>query len=130
MDVYFHNTLSGKKEKFEPLDPNRVTMYVCGPTVYDFVHIGNGRPAVVFDVLTRLLSAIYPRVDYVRNITDIDDKINQPCAHERGEPFIGADRALHRGDARGRHRGAWRPGTPGYPQEPRADRASARDHNG
>ena len=86
MDVYFHNTLSGKKEKFEPLDPNRVTMYVCGPTVYDFVHIGNGRPAVVFDVLTRLLMAIYPRVDYVRNITDIDDKINK-AALENGEPI-------------------------------------------
>ncbi|TNF90036.1 MAG: cysteine--tRNA ligase [Gammaproteobacteria bacterium] len=86
MDVYFHNTLSGKKEKFEPLNPNRVTMYVCGPTVYDFVHIGNGRPAVVFDVLTRLLSALYPRVDYVRNITDIDDKINK-AALENGEPI-------------------------------------------
>lgn len=84
MDVYFHNTLSGKKEKFEPLDPNRVTMYVCGPTVYDYVHIGNGRPAVVFDVLNRLLSSIYPRVDYVRNITDIDDKINKK-ALENGE---------------------------------------------
>lgn len=76
MDVYLHNTLSGRKEKFVPLDPNRVTMYVCGPTVYDYVHIGNGRPAVVFDVLNRLLRTIYPRVDYVRNITDIDDKIN------------------------------------------------------
>ena len=86
MDVYFHNTLSGRKEKFEPLDPNRVTMYVCGPTVYDFVHIGNGRPAVVFDVLARLLSSIYPRVDYVRNITDIDDKINK-AALENGEPI-------------------------------------------
>ena len=86
MDVYFHNTLSGKKEKFEPLDPNRVTMYVCGPTVYDFVHIGNDRPAVVFDVLARLLSRLYPRVDYVRNITDIDDKINK-AALENGEPI-------------------------------------------
>ena len=92
MDVYFHNTLSGRKEKFEPLDPNRVTMYVCGPTVYDFVHIGNGRPAVVFDVLARLLSSIYPRVDYVRNITDIDDKINK-AALENGESIsVLADR--------------------------------------
>ena len=86
MDVYLHNTLSGRKEIFEPIDPDRVTMYVCGPTVYGFVHIGNGRPAVVFDVLNRLLSAIYPRVDYVRNITDIDDKINR-AALENGEPI-------------------------------------------
>ncbi len=86
MDVYLYNTLSGKKEKFEPLDPNRVTMYVCGPTVYDYVHIGNGRPAVVFDVLARLLRVLYPEVVYVRNITDIDDKINR-AALENGEPI-------------------------------------------
>ncbi len=92
MDVYLHNTLTGRKEIFEPIDPDRVTMYVCGPTVYDFVHIGNGRPAVVFDVLNRLLSAIYPRVDYVRNITDIDDKINR-TALENGESIsVLADR--------------------------------------
>jgi cysteinyl-tRNA synthetase len=84
MDIYFLNTQSGIKEKFEPLDPERVTMYVCGPTVYDFVHIGNGRPAVIFDVLFRFLSAIYPRVDYVRNVTDIDDKINK-AAVDGGE---------------------------------------------
>ncbi|HEY5644971.1 MAG TPA: cysteine--tRNA ligase [Pseudomonadales bacterium] len=86
MDVYLYNTLSGKKEKFEPLDRNRVTMYVCGPTVYDYVHIGNGRPAVVFDVLVRLLRVLYPEVVYVRNITDIDDKINR-AAQENGEPI-------------------------------------------
>jgi len=86
MDVYLYNTLSGSKEKFEPLDPNRVTMYVCGPTVYDFVHIGNGRPAVVFDVLLRLLRVLYPEVIYVRNITDIDDKINR-AALTNGEPI-------------------------------------------
>jgi cysteinyl-tRNA synthetase len=84
MDLYLHNTLSGRKERFEPLDPSRVTMYVCGPTVYNRVHIGNGRPAVVFDVLYRLLQLQYPRVDYARNITDIDDKINA-AARERGE---------------------------------------------
>jgi cysteinyl-tRNA synthetase len=84
MDLYLHNTLSGRKERFEPLDPNRVTMYVCGPTVYNRVHIGNGRPAVVFDVLYRLLRLRHPRVDYARNITDIDDKINA-AARERGE---------------------------------------------
>jgi cysteinyl-tRNA synthetase len=86
MDIYFHNTLSGKKEKFVPIDPNRVTMYVCGPTVYDYVHIGNGRPAVVFDVLFRLLKTVYPEVAYVRNVTDIDDKINNAAA-ENGEPI-------------------------------------------
>jgi cysteinyl-tRNA synthetase len=84
MDLYLHNSRSGRKERFVPLDPARVTMYVCGPTVYNLVHIGNGRPAVVFDVLYRLLSRIYPRVDYARNITDIDDKINA-AARAQGE---------------------------------------------
>ena len=71
------NTLSNKKEKFVPVDNNKVGMYVCGPTVYDFPHIGNARPLVVFDVLFRLLKKIYGKnkITYVRNITDIDDKI-------------------------------------------------------
>ena len=71
------NTLSNKKEKFVPINNNKVGMYVCGPTVYDFPHIGNARPLVVFDVLFRLLKRIYGKnkVTYVRNITDIDDKI-------------------------------------------------------
>ena len=71
------NTLSNKKEKFTPLNNNKVGMYVCGPTVYDFPHIGNARPLVVFDVLFRLLQNLYGKnkVSYVRNITDIDDKI-------------------------------------------------------
>ena len=71
------NTLSNKKEKFLPIDEKKVGMYVCGPTVYDFPHIGNARPLVVFDILFRLLINIYGRekVSYVRNITDIDDKI-------------------------------------------------------
>ncbi len=86
MDIQFHNTQSGRKETFVPIDPTRITIYACGPTVYNFVHIGNGRPAVVFDVLYRVLSAIYPRVDYVRNVTDIDDKINR-AALENGEPI-------------------------------------------
>ena len=79
-EIVFHNTLSGKKEIFEPANPEHVTIYVCGPTVYNFVHIGNARPAVVFDVLTRLLRARYPKVTYVSNITDIDDKINAAAA--------------------------------------------------
>ena len=83
-EIVFHNTLSGKKEIFEPANPEHVTIYVCGPTVYNFVHIGNARPAVVFDVLTRLLRTRYPQVTYVSNITDIDDKINAAAA-ENGE---------------------------------------------
>ena len=71
------NTLSNKKQKFVPINNNKVGMYVCGPTVYDFPHIGNARPLVVFDVLFRLLRKIYGKnkITYVRNITDIDDKI-------------------------------------------------------
>ncbi len=76
MELRFHNTLSGRKEVFKPLDPDRITVYACGPTVYNLVHIGNGRPAVVFDVLFRLLRSIYPEVAYARNVTDVDDKIN------------------------------------------------------
>ena len=78
-----YNTLGGKEEPFEPLDPNHIRLYVCGPTVYDRAHIGNARPVVVFDVLVRLLRYLYPRVTYVRNITDVDDKINA-AAKERG----------------------------------------------
>ncbi|HAR31636.1 MAG TPA: cysteine--tRNA ligase, partial [Gammaproteobacteria bacterium] len=76
MDLHLQDSQSGQKRRFEPADPARVTLYVCGPTVYNLVHIGNGRPAVVFDVLFRLLRALYPNVVYARNITDIDDKIN------------------------------------------------------
>ena len=76
-NLSFFNTLSNQKEKFFPINDNKVGMYVCGPTVYDFPHIGNARPLVVFDVLFRLLQNLYgkKKVTYVRNITDIDDKI-------------------------------------------------------
>ena len=76
-NLNFFNTLSNKKEKFIPINSNKVSMYVCGPTVYDFPHIGNARPLVVFDVLFRLLQSLYGKnkITYVRNITDIDDKI-------------------------------------------------------
>ena len=87
-EMYLHNSLSRRKERFAPLDPQHVRIYVCGPTVYDLAHIGNARPIVVFDVLVRLLRRLYPRVTYVRNITDIDDKINAR-SKESGEP-IGA----------------------------------------
>ncbi|MGZ3338821.1 MAG: cysteine--tRNA ligase [Reyranella sp.] len=75
MSLVIYNTLSRDKEPFAPLDAGHVRMYVCGQTVYDYVHIGNARPVVVFDVLYRLLKRRYPRVTYVRNITDIDDRI-------------------------------------------------------
>jgi cysteinyl-tRNA synthetase len=78
MTLRLYNTLTRTKEDFVPLDPKNVRMYVCGPTVYDFAHIGNARPAIVFDVLFRLLRHLYGEnhVKYVRNITDVDDKIN------------------------------------------------------
>ena len=85
------NTLTGEREIFTPINPDRVTMYVCGPTVYNLAHIGNARPVVVFDTLFRVLRALYPQVIYARNITDIDDKIIT-AARERG---IGIDAISH-----------------------------------
>jgi cysteinyl-tRNA synthetase len=84
MALTLYNTRSREKEIFTPLDPQRVTMYVCGPTVYNLAHIGNARPVVVFDTLFRLLQTEYDEVVYARNITDIDDKIIA-AAKERGE---------------------------------------------
>jgi cysteinyl-tRNA synthetase len=78
--IRLYNTLTREKQVFEPLDPERVTMYVCGPTVYNYAHIGNARPAVIFDLLHRLLQQHYPEVVYARNITDVDDKINEAAA--------------------------------------------------
>ena len=88
MPLTLYNTLSHRKEPFEPLDPKQVRLYVCGPTVYDRAHIGNGRAIVVFDVLYRLLRDIYGQehVRYVRNITDIEDKINA-AARKNNEPI-------------------------------------------
>jgi cysteinyl-tRNA synthetase len=87
-ELTLHNSLTRRKERFEPADPANVRMYVCGPTVYDLAHLGNARPVVVYDVVARLLRRLYPGVTYVRNITDVDDKINAR-ARETGEP-IGA----------------------------------------
>ena len=77
LDIFLSNSLGNKKEKFNPIDPENVRMYVCGPTVYDDPHIGNARPLVVFDILFKILKNKYgdKSVTYVRNITDIDDKI-------------------------------------------------------
>jgi cysteinyl-tRNA synthetase len=84
MDLRLYDTLTKEKRTFVPLDPNNVRMYVCGPTVYDFAHIGNARPVIVFDVLFRLLRHRYgaDHVTYVRNITDVDDKINDRAAQD------------------------------------------------
>ncbi len=86
MALCLYNTQARAKELFEPLDPENVRMYVCGPTVYARAHIGNARPVIVFDVLYRLLKRLYKKVTYVRNITDIDDKIIA-AAEESGEPI-------------------------------------------
>ena len=84
MELKLYDTLTREKRPFKPLDPSNVRMYVCGPTVYDFAHIGNARPVIVFDVLFRLLRHLYgaDHVTYVRNITDVDDKINARAAEE------------------------------------------------
>ena len=84
VELFLYNTLKRAKEEFVPLEDGHVRMYVCGPTVYDYAHIGNARPVVVFDVLYRLLKRLHPTVTYVRNITDVDDKINA-AAKESGE---------------------------------------------
>jgi cysteinyl-tRNA synthetase len=84
MPLRLYDTLTREKRPFEPIDPANVRMYVCGPTVYDFAHIGNARPVIVFDVLFRLLRHLYgdSHVTYVRNITDVDDKINARAARD------------------------------------------------
>jgi cysteinyl-tRNA synthetase len=84
MELTLYDTLARARRPFAPIDPARVRMYVCGPTVYDFAHIGNARPVIVFDVLFRLLRHLYgaDHVTYVRNITDVDDKINARAAQE------------------------------------------------
>ncbi len=106
MTLSLYNTLSRRKEAFEPLDPARVRMYVCGPTVYDHAHIGNARPIIVFDVLYRLLRHIYGagHVIYARNITDVDDKINARAARDfPGEDPVKAIAQLTEATARQFH---------------------------
>jgi len=79
-ELHLHNHLTRRKERFEPVDPTDVRMYVCGPTVYDLAHVGMRVPEVVYDVLVRLLRRLYPKVTYVRNLTDVEDKINARAA--------------------------------------------------
>jgi cysteinyl-tRNA synthetase len=92
--IRLYDTLAREKRLFEPADPDRVTMYVCGPTVYNRAHIGNARPAVVFDVLARLLRHVYgaDKVVYARNVTDVDDKIINAAREEGVEPSVVAER--------------------------------------
>jgi cysteinyl-tRNA synthetase len=96
LSLTLYNTLTRRKEPFQPIDPNNVRMYVCGPTVYDYAHIGNARPVIVFDVLFRLLRHAYgaDHVTYVRNITDVDDKINARAAQEY--PDLALNEAIRR----------------------------------
>ena len=82
-DIFLTNNLTNKKEKFVPLDKNNIRMYVCGPTVYDDPHIGNARPIVIFDILFKIFKKNYPKVTYVRNITDVDDKIIQSSKEKK-----------------------------------------------
>ena len=84
-DIFLTNSLGSKKEKFNPINPNKIGMYVCGPTVYDNPHIGNARPLIVFDILFKVLKCKYGNnsVTYVRNITDIDDKIIQSSLEKK-----------------------------------------------
>lgn len=82
MTLSLYNTRTRRKQVFEPLNPDRVTMYACGPTVYNYAHIGNARPAVIFDLLRRVLERRWPNVVYARNITDVDDKINAAAAEQ------------------------------------------------
>ena len=94
-----YNTLTRQKEAFEPIDAGNVRMYVCGPTVYDYAHIGNARPAIVFDVLFRLLRHLYgeDHVTYVRNITDVDDKINARALRDYSDEIDAGRKARREG---------------------------------
>lgn len=83
MPLTLFNSMTRQPERFVPLQHDRVTMYVCGPTVYNYVHIGNARGPVVFGILARLLRRHYPKLVYARNITDVDDKINQAAIDQQ-----------------------------------------------
>ena len=103
MPLRLYDTLRRQKVAFVPVNPERVTMYVCGPTVYNYAHVGNARPVVVFDTLFRLLRRIYgdDNVLYAANVTDVDDKINAKAAEEGVSIDVITDRylAAYNGDA-------------------------------
>ena len=96
-ELTLYNTLSREKALFVPIDPSNVRLYVCGPTVYDFAHIGNARPVIVFDLLARLLRHVYgdEAVTYVRNITDVDDKINARALENHGAEIASGQMSLN-----------------------------------
>ena len=94
MDIKLFNSLHDRVETFVPLQPGKVTMYVCGPTVYDYVHIGNLRPVVVFDVLKKLFLALGYQVKHVSNFTDIDDRIIAKAQQEKTDEFTIAKRYI------------------------------------
>jgi cysteinyl-tRNA synthetase len=114
-ELHLHNHLTRRKERFQPADPSHVRMYVCGPTVYDLAHVGNARPEVVYDVLVRVLRTLYPKVTYVRNLTDVEDKINARAA-ELGIPIS----ALTEQTADDYHKDVAALGVPPPDVEPRA----------
>src|SRR5205809_6886799 len=123
MTLRLHSSLTRRKEDFRPIDPKIVRMYVCVPTVYVLAHIGNARPAIVFDVLFRLLRHLYgaEHVLYVRNITDVDDKINARAAHEYPDrPLNEAIRAVTTKTERQFHQDVAALGTLPPSLEPRA----------
>ena len=95
-DLYLYDTMGREKRRFVPSDPARVTLYVCGPTVYNYAHIGNFRPVVVFDLLFRLLRHAFgaDAVLYAANVTDVDDKINAKAAAEGVPISVITDRYL------------------------------------
>ena len=97
MDLMLYDTFTNSKKKFEPIDPNNVRMYVCGPTVYDYAHVGNARPVIVFDILFRLLQKIYgsENVTYVRNITDVDDKIIRAASDQNEDIGILTEKTIN-----------------------------------
>jgi len=109
--IRIHNSLSGEKQELQPITPGSLRMYVCGLTVYDFVHIGHARMLVVFDMVSRYLRHRGYRLTYVRNITDIDDKIIRRAA-ENGEPIGRAHRTLHHGHEPGLRAARDRPPRP------------------
>ena len=94
MSIQIYNTLSKRKEEFKPLEPGKVKMYVCGPTVYNLIHIGNARPMIVFDTVRRYMEYKGYEVNYVSNFTDVDDKIIKK-ANEEGVDARRDLRALH-----------------------------------